>query len=215
MKFKMKKLSSFLIAGILAIGCNNNDTTTTTDTYRDTTANVATMPDTTSHMMDTMAMATPADNTMASAPATSATTAMAKSNPAKKGKKGKVMIAAPEKSTMSAPSMAADNGGVYSNPEVMPQFPGGYAGMQRYFDNNMTYPDAATNEGIDGVVNVTFTVDENGKLVSPTVAGNKLGYGLEEEALRVVSKMPTWSPGSVKGKKVKTRFTLPVRFELE
>lgn len=210
MKQTIGKLSAFFLAGILAVGCNNNDTVTTTDTTTDTTAIAMPAPDANNNMMDTTAVVVPPDNTSASTtPVT-----VASPNPAKKGKKGKVMITEPAKTTATV-SANADNTGTYSNPEVMPQFPGGYSGMQRYFENNLNYPEAATNEGVDGVVNVNFTVDENGKLVSPTVTGNKLGYGLEEEALRVVKNMPAWTAGTVKGKKVKTRFTLPVRFQLE
>lgn len=194
----------------MVVGCNNNDTVSTTDTITDTTSIVMPAPDANNNTLDTTAVVAPADNTnITSTPATAATP-----NPAKKGKKGKVMITEPSKSTTTV-STDADNTGTYSNPEVMPKFPGGYAGMQRYFENNITYPEAATNDGVDGVVNVNFTVDENGKIISPTVTGSKLGFGLEEEALRVIKNMPAWTAGSVKGKKVKTRFSLPVRFQLD
>jgi len=138
---------------------------------------------------------------------------MAKPNPAKKGMKGKVAISeAP--APKSTAKMEADNTGVYSNVEIIPSFPGGYKGLQKFFDDNLEYPAEATNEGVEGTVNVTFVVDETGKLTSPKVSGEKLGYGLEAEALRVVNKMPTWNPGKLKGKNVKTSFTLPVRFVL-
>jgi hypothetical protein len=58
-------------------------------------------------------------------------------------------------------------------------------------------------------------VDETGKLSNPEVMGKRVAYGLEAEALRVVSQMPAWNPGQLKGKNVKTRFTLPVKFILE
>lgn len=207
MKHTIEKLSMIFIAGLLVAGCNNNDTVTSTETNSDTS--VMSMPDTTHIMMDTMATTVPMDNTKVDA----GTSGMAAPNPAKKGKKGKVMITAPaaEKNMV----VAADNSGTYSAAEVMPVFPGGYKGMQRYFDNTLTYPEEATNQGVEGTVMVTFTVDENGKLMSPAISGNKLGYGLEEEALRVVGNMPAWTPGTVKGKKVKTKFTLPVRFQLD
>jgi protein TonB len=41
-----------------------------------------------------------------------------------------------------------------------------------------------------------------------------LGNGLEEEALRVVKLMPKWSPGQINGKNVKTRFTLPITYQI-
>ncbi len=208
MKQTIGRLSMIFIAGLLAAGCNNNDTVSSTETTSDTS--VMTTPDTTSMVaVDTMATNALADNTNVNA----GTSGTATPNPAKKGKKGKATVTAPaaDKNVV----VAADNSGTYSAAEVMPIFPGGYQGMQRYFDNTLTYPEEATNQGVEGTVMVTFTVDENGKLIAPSVTSNKMGYGLEEEALRVVGNMPAWTPGTVKGKKVKTKFTLPVRFVLE
>ena len=131
---------------------------------------------------------------------------------AAKGKKGKVSI------TMTTPaagtSMMADKEGYYSNVEVWPSYPGGQKALENYFANNVVYPEMATNNGTQGTVQVSFGVDENGKVVSPKLVGSKVGDGIDEEALRLVSKMPKWTAGQVKGKAVKTRFTLPVRFEL-
>ena len=143
--------------------------------------------------------------------AASKVAATAKPNPAKKGMKGKVVVNAPAKPTGT---MEADNRGVYTNVEYVPMFPGGNKGLQSYFDKSIQYPEEASSEGVEGVVNVTFVVDENGKLSGLTTQGQKLGYGLEEEALRVVKAMPSWTPGRLKGNNVKTKYTLPVRFEL-
>ena len=58
-------------------------------------------------------------------------------------------------------------------------------------------------------------VDENGKVQSAKVVGSKLGDGLDEEAERVISTMPTWSAGMIKGKPVKTRVTVPITYQIE
>ena len=58
-------------------------------------------------------------------------------------------------------------------------------------------------------------VDENGNILNVSTVGNKIGHGLEEEAVRVVSKMAKWTPGQVKGKNVKTCRTLPINYKLE
>ena len=44
--------------------------------------------------------------------------------------------------------------------------------------------------------------------------GKKLGWGLDEEAIRVVKSMPAWTPGKQNGKPVYVKFTLPIRFQL-
>ena len=204
--FSIKLLGTALMISMALFSCNSNDTTDTTASTSDTTTTTNTTPDTATMnkepMMDTSTTAV-----------TTTTTGMAKPNPAKKGLKGKATITETPASKSNA-KMEADNTGVYSNVEVIPSFPGGYKGLQKFFDENLEYPAAASNDGVEGTVNVAFVVDETGKLTSPKVEGDKNGYGLEEEALRVVNKMPTWNPGKLKGKNVKTKFTLPVRFVL-
>ena len=131
----------------------------------------------------------------------------------KNGKKGKIVIVLPK--IDSKTSMNADKEGYYSNAEVLPSFPGGQQSLEDFFARNVEYPQQAADNGTEGQVNISFLVDESGKISSPTITGKKIGDGLEEEALRVFNKMPTWSPGKIKGKNVKTRFTLPIRFQLE
>lgn len=135
----------------------------------------------------------------------------AKPNAAKKGMKGRATITAPTKGTGA---MEMDKSGAYNNVAFLPSFPGGNKGLQKFFDDNLSYPVAATDEGVEGTVNVNFIVDEHGKLGTPSIQGRPLGYGLESEALRVVNKMPSWTPGRLAGRNVKTKFTLPVVFQL-
>ena len=204
--FSIKLLSTAIILSMTFFSCKVNDTndSSTTDVMDTATAKMET--------------ATPMDAT--SNMATDNTTiadkqGMAKPNPAKKGMKGKVAIVPVMSPKVDANAkMEADNAGVYSNVEIIPSFPGGYKGLQKFFDDNLKYPEDASSDGVEGTVNVSFIVDENGKLTSPTVAGDNLGYGLEAEALRVVNRMPTWNAGKLKGKNVKTKFTLPVTFVL-
>lgn len=202
--------AAILIISLTAIGCHvndRNDVVNQADKASADTSNISMealmSPDTAAVVVATPA----ADN----AAITTGETTVAKPNPAKKGLNGKVMITATPKPTGA---MEADNSGVYSNVEYLPIYPGGNKGLQTYFNKNIEYPQDASDEGIDGTVTVSFIVDETGKLTSPVVTGQKLGYGLEEEALRVISKMPNWTPGKLNGKNVKSRYTIPVRFEL-
>ncbi len=200
----------FFAVGIIHTSCNNNDTVDPNETS--VTSPETVTQDTSLMASDTVARLDTTVNTQTAIAGTGSTTAgVAKPNPAKKGMKGKVVVNAPAKSTGS---MEADNTGVYSNVEYIPAFPGGDKGLQSYFDKNMRYPEDASAEGVEGVVNVSFIVDETGKLTGLRTEGQKLGYGLEEEALRVIMAMPTWTPGKLKGNNVKTKYTLPVRFEL-
>ncbi len=75
-------------------------------------------------------------------------------------------------------------------------------------------PKDALDEGAEATVEVVFAVDEAGKVYTPFIKGDRAGYGLDEEANRVVSKMPTWNPGQIKGKNVKSYYTLPISFQI-
>jgi periplasmic protein TonB len=111
--------------------------------------------------------------------------------------------------------MKPDNSGVYEMTEVRPSYPGGQSALEDYITNHIEYPQTAVDDNKEGTVNVQFIVDENGNVSNAKVIGNKVGDGLDEEAVRVISKMPKWEPGKVKGKTVKTRLTLPVTYKLE
>ena len=111
--------------------------------------------------------------------------------------------------------MEKDKMGYYNRTEVLPSFDGGQSAIENYITNNIEYPQDAIDNNVEGIVNVQFGVDENGNVSNVSVVGNKIGYGLEEEAISVVSKMPKWTPGQVKGKNVKTWRTLPINYRLE
>ena len=108
-----------------------------------------------------------------------------------------------------------DKMGVYTRAEVMPVYAGNDQALSDYISTNIVYPDQAVENSVEGTVKVQFVVDENGAISDVQTVGNKLGYGLEEEAVNVVSKLPKWTPGKVKGKNVKTRLSVPITYKLE
>jgi protein TonB len=108
-----------------------------------------------------------------------------------------------------------DENKVYAHAEVNPIFPGGQAVLDEYIKDNIKYPASAMENGIEGKVVIQFIVNENGGISGTTVLTKPLGYGIEEEAIRVVNNMPVWIPGKVNGKKVKTYRQLPIVFALE
>lgn len=84
--------------------------------------------------------------------------------------------------------------------------------VNKFLNENIRYPAEAHKKGAQGKVNVHFVVNEDGKISNLKIIGNRLGYGLDEEAMRVVSIMPKWKPGKVRHRPVKVHFTLPVNF---
>ncbi|NOQ70712.1 MAG: TonB family protein [Crocinitomix sp.] len=102
---------------------------------------------------------------------------------------------------------------VYDMVEVDPMYTGGQEAMQNYIIENVTYPQIAKDNNIQGTVYVSFIVSKTGEVIKPMIrAGDD--ESLNAEALRVVSGMPNWIPGEVKGEKVAVNFTLPISFKL-
>lgn len=110
--------------------------------------------------------------------------------------------------------MKPDASGVYEYAEVMPSYPGGETALENFIQNNLDYPQEALDADQEGQIRIRFAVDEQGKVYEPSIVGPKVGFGMEEAALAVVRKMPRWNPGRIKGQNVKTRFTLPITYQL-
>ncbi len=98
--------------------------------------------------------------------------------------------------------------------EVSPTFPGGGNGLARYFGRRMRYPQQALKSKIEGRVIVRFIIDKNGQIKNPKVVSG-IGYGCDEEALRLISEMPEWRPGQQGGEKVDVYQQLAIKFELK
>ncbi len=113
---------------------------------------------------------------------------------------------------------------VYEKAEIMPEFPGGMKGLQKFFVENMKYPDIAHKANVSGTIFIGFIVNKSGqvkdaKLVKAKVDNPKNNKEAEEalikESMRVIHMMPDWKPGYNDGKAVKVEMALPVRFNLD
>lgn len=97
-------------------------------------------------------------------------------------------------------------------------FKGGKKKMYEFIGNNLVYPPIAQEEGIQGRVTVEFTVEADGtiKRNSIKILGRKLGFGCDEAAIDVVSKMSgLWQPAKQRDKSVRMKFRLPIRFQIQ
>jgi protein TonB len=103
---------------------------------------------------------------------------------------------------------------IFTFVEQQPEFPGGNDAMLKYLGNNIRYPSVAQRNGLEGLVVLSFVVDQSGGISDIQVL-KKLGGGTDEEAMRVVKTMPKWTPGKQNGRPVKVRYTLPVRFSIK
>lgn len=90
---------------------------------------------------------------------------------------------------------------------------GGEAAMRRFIASTMRYPARAEENGIQGTVSVVFTVEADGSLSNIRLKRPVARY-LNEEALRIVSKMPKWQPAQSGGAKVRSEQTVDIIFRL-
>ncbi|HBG70155.1 MAG TPA: hypothetical protein DDX57_05145 [Bacteroidales bacterium] len=102
---------------------------------------------------------------------------------------------------------------IYTITETQPEFPGGVDALMTFLKNNIKYPLAARNNEIQGTVYITYIIEPDGELSNIKVLKG-IGGGCDEEAIRVISLMPAWKPGTQRGKPVRAYFNLPIQFIL-
>ncbi|RCR71089.1 MULTISPECIES: energy transducer TonB [Larkinella] len=103
---------------------------------------------------------------------------------------------------------------IFTVVEQNPEFPGGMAALGQFLGKNIRYPPAASRANISGRVFVSFVVNTDGSIQDVTVLKG-LGFGTDEEAMRVVKAMPKWRPGKQSGRPVRVKYNLPINFQLE
>lgn len=121
--------------------------------------------------------------------------------------KGEV-VSAEEKSKLTK------NGEVFTVVEQNPEFPGGMSELGRYLGRAIKYPASAQRANVQGKVFVQFVVGKDGDIRDPRIVKG-IGFGCDEEALRVTLNMPKWNPGKQNGKAVAVQYNLPIAFVLE
>jgi len=110
-------------------------------------------------------------------------------------------------------SVVKDNSQVFAAVEQSPSFPGGLDAFYKFLARNTVYPAEMRANNIQGKVIVTFVVEKDGSL-SNVRALRGPGYGANEEAVRVVSLSPKWTPGNQNGRTVRVQFTTSIMFSL-
>ena len=86
--------------------------------------------------------------------------------------------------------------------------------MSKHILKHFAYPEEALNKRIEGRVLTQFTINNLGKIEDIRLRGPEGGELLEEEAKRLVKKLPTFIPGKHNGKIVKVKYGIPITFRL-
>ena len=99
----------------------------------------------------------------------------------------------------------------YDYVEQKPEFPGGRSCMIKYINSTREYPEEAYLNGIEGRVTCAFIVNSDGKVSNVQILRG-VEPTLNEEAIRVVTRMPDWSPGKIDDQPVPTRVVCCIPF---
>lgn len=100
---------------------------------------------------------------------------------------------------------------VYSNPEVMPEFPGGEKALREYLEKEAY--DYSYDSGEMSYVRTRVVIEKDGTISHPYLILGEHPY-FQNAALEIIKRMPKWNPGLHKGKPVRTYYTIPILFRI-
>ena len=106
------------------------------------------------------------------------------------------------------------DGPIFTVVEQQPEFPGGMAELGQYLAQSIKYPAAAQRANVSGRVFLSFIVTKNGEITDVNILKG-IGFGADEEAIRVTAQMPRWIPGKQNGRAVNVKYNLPINFSLD
>jgi protein TonB len=96
--------------------------------------------------------------------------------------------------------------------EAVPKFKGD---LKKYLKDSLHYPEREKEAGITGTVYLSFIVKEDGTLDSIKLfKGVPNGPGLDMEAIRLVERMPKWSPAMQNGHPISLKIYHAIDFNL-
>lgn len=99
----------------------------------------------------------------------------------------------------------------YDYVDSKPEFPGGGQSLLNFINDNRNYPEEAYNKGIEGRVTCSFVVNPNGKISHVSVLRG-VEPSLNNEAVRIISSMPCWTPGKINDQAVPVRVVCAIPF---
>ena len=132
-----------------------------------------------------------------------------------------IKFAPPQKNNPVEDQTAAkteiDENKIYKEVDEMPMFVGepgksSEESLRMFLSRNVVTPYQALQNGIQGTIYISFVVEKDGSVSNANVIRGVHPL-LDNEALRVVNLMPKWIPGKKDGKVVRTKFTIPIKFE--
>lgn len=112
-------------------------------------------------------------------------------------------------------AQATEDNTIYSfvSVETPPTYPGGIQNFYKFLGDHIKYPQEAKDKKVQGNVFVSFVVEKDGSVMDLKVEKG-LGYGTDEEALRILKSSTRWNPGIKNGTPVRVKYNIPIKFVL-
>jgi hypothetical protein len=102
----------------------------------------------------------------------------------------------------------------YFIPDEKATFPGGEEAFNKYLFENLQYPEKALEARESRTVYPTVFLDEQGHPVNVEFRYEPTNFGFQKEARRILLSSPRWNPARVGGKPVKSKFLIPITFNI-
>lgn len=124
---------------------------------------------------------------------------------------------APAAGGQSAPAEVKikDDQNYYFRPDEPASFPGGEKAFDEYLNKNLEYPEKAMDNRVEGTVYALAFLDEKGKVEKVEFPGDQIKYGFQMEARKVLMASPNWNPAKHAGAPVKSKFAIPIVYQLK
>ena len=103
-----------------------------------------------------------------------------------------------------------DANNTFTSVEIMPIPIGGLPAFMKWIAENYNFPQQALDQGVSGVIEVSFVVEKDGSLTDIAVKRD-MKFGTGEAAINLLKKAKKWKPGVQNGLKVRVAYTLPIR----
>jgi beta-lactamase regulating signal transducer with metallopeptidase domain len=95
-----------------------------------------------------------------------------------------------------------------------PDFPGGIIEFYKFVGQNFRIPEEASKSKVETKIAMQFMVEKDGSLSEIKIVKDA-GYGIGEEAMRILKLSPKWIPGSQDGKPVRVLYSLPITIQAD
>lgn len=126
---------------------------------------------------------------------------------------GTMEVNAPRRHPKSTAKFNLDEDNRHTVVNMLPEFVGGNQNLIKFIKSKLSYPEKAVRYHIEGAVEIAFDITRDGSLKNIRLLKG-IGYGCDDEALRIVSDSPKWKPGRLWGRPVETTQTVSIQFKL-